>query len=124
MKTATAAKPKSAFTESGHGEDYRLSSQEIQELYLADDVPWIVGYSGGKDSTAVLQLAWLAIADLPPEKRHKPIHVITTDTLVENPSCRYMGGTFSVRNARGSHRGANAIYSELAATASRGILLG
>lgn len=28
----------------------------IQNLYLADDVPWMVGYSGGKDSTAAVQL--------------------------------------------------------------------
>ena len=24
----------------------------IQNLYLADDIPWMIGYSGGKDSTA------------------------------------------------------------------------
>lgn len=58
---------------------------EIQELYSADDVPWIIGYSGGKDSTAVLQLVWSAIASLPAEKRKKTVHVISTDTLVENP---------------------------------------
>ncbi|MBD2387765.1 DNA phosphorothioation system sulfurtransferase DndC [Cylindrospermum sp. FACHB-282] len=58
---------------------------EIQELYCLDEIPWVVGYSGGKDSTATLQLIWNAIAELPPEKRIKPIHVITTDTLVENP---------------------------------------
>jgi DNA sulfur modification protein DndC len=60
-------------------------TQEIQELYTLDAIPWVVGYSGGKDSTATLQLIWNAIALLPPEKRTKPVHVITTDTLVENP---------------------------------------
>lgn len=60
--------------------------QEIQELYLSDSMPWIVGYSGGKDSTASLQLIWYAIAQLPAEKRgHKQVHVISTDTMVENP---------------------------------------
>ncbi len=59
--------------------------QEIQELYCLDEVPWVVGYSGGKDSTTVLQLVWNAIASLPQEKRTKKIYVITTDTLVENP---------------------------------------
>ncbi|MDZ8134557.1 MAG: DNA phosphorothioation system sulfurtransferase DndC [Nostoc sp. DedQUE04] len=58
---------------------------EIQELYCLDQIPWVVGYSGGKDSTATLQLIWNAIAALPVEKRKKTIHVITTDTLVENP---------------------------------------
>jgi len=60
-------------------------AEEIQELYLADEVPWVIGYSGGKDSTAVLQLVWLALQNLPEERRAKPVHVISTDTLVENP---------------------------------------
>ncbi|KGG85572.1 DNA phosphorothioation system sulfurtransferase DndC [Comamonas thiooxydans] len=58
---------------------------EICDLYLADSIPWIVGYSGGKDSTASLQLIWTALAALSPEQRTKPVHVISTDTLVENP---------------------------------------
>ena len=45
----------------------------------------MVGYSGGKDSTAILQLVWLALLELEPKQRSKPIHVISTDTLVENP---------------------------------------
>lgn len=59
--------------------------EEIRELYQSDTIPWIIGYSGGKDSTASLQLVWAAVASLPKEKRAKPIHVISTDTLVENP---------------------------------------
>jgi DNA sulfur modification protein DndC len=59
--------------------------QEIQNIYLSDSMPWIVGYSGGKDSTASLQLIWNAISALPPAQRTKDIHVISTDTLVENP---------------------------------------
>lgn len=58
---------------------------ELRELYLSDAIPWIVGYSGGKDSTASLQLLWNAIASLPKPQRTKSIHVISTDTLVENP---------------------------------------
>ena len=59
--------------------------KKTQELYLSDEIPWVVGYSGGKDSTAVLQLVWKAIAALPAEQRKKAVHVISTDTLVENP---------------------------------------
>ncbi|GCL39424.1 hypothetical protein SR1949_45500 [Sphaerospermopsis reniformis] len=66
--------------------DYiQVLTTEIQELYCLDAIPWVVGYSGGKDSTATLQLIWNAISGLPPEKRTKTIHVITTDTGVENP---------------------------------------
>ena len=60
---------------------------DIKELYLSDSLPWIIGYSGGKDSTACVQLVWDAIAELDEEQRlKKKIHVISTDTLVENPA--------------------------------------
>jgi DNA sulfur modification protein DndC len=82
-----AAKPirYSAFSELGFKETIAVLCEEIRELYLADQVPWIIGYSGGKDSTAVLQLIWTAISEIPPDKRTKIINVISTDTLVENP---------------------------------------
>lgn len=57
----------------------------IQNLYLCDDIPWVIGYSGGKDSTATLQLVWLALAALPREQVKKPVHIINTDTMVESP---------------------------------------
>ena len=50
--------------------------ETIRNLYLADDIPWVIGYSGGKDSTATLQLIWLAISELPFPKRRKRIHII------------------------------------------------
>ena len=59
--------------------------ETVRNLYMADDIPWVVGYSGGKDSTATLQLVWLALKDLPKEKLTKHIHIINTDTLVESP---------------------------------------
>lgn len=61
-------------------------SNVVRKLYLEDDVPWVIGYSGGKDSTATVQLVWLALAELPIEQRlKKTVHVISTDTLVESP---------------------------------------
>lgn len=59
--------------------------KEMQDDYLADKRPWVIGYSGGKDSTVITQLAWMAIEQLPKEKRHKKIYIVTTDTMVENP---------------------------------------
>ncbi len=75
----------SAFNELGFQATISQLEEEIRSLYLADDVPWIIGYSGGKDSTATLQLVWSAVAGLPAEQRHKSVHVISTDTMVENP---------------------------------------
>ena len=65
--------------------DINELTQEIQELYCSDDIPWIIGVSWGKDSTTILQLIWNAVYQLPEKKRHKSVYVITTDTLVENP---------------------------------------
>lgn len=59
--------------------------QEVQEMYLKYPQPWVIGFSGGKDSTSVLQLVWLSIANLPKELRTKPIYVIASDTQVETP---------------------------------------
>ena len=62
-----------------------VTVKEIADLYLDDDIPWTIGYSGGKDSTAILQLVWLALETIGSERTQKPVHVISTDTLVENP---------------------------------------
>ena len=59
--------------------------EEVKGLYLSDNRPWIIGFSGGKDSTCMTQLVWNAISQLPVEKRHKKIYIIGCDTLVESP---------------------------------------
>lgn len=60
---------------------------ELKDQYLIDDNlrPWIIGFSGGKDSTALLQLVWLAISEVPVNERKREVHVVCNDTLVENP---------------------------------------
>ena len=85
MSTGKKSKASSAFDELGFRSAIDGLLTEIRELYLSDSIPWVVGYSGGKDSTATLQLVWLALQALAPEKRAKPVHIISTDTLVENP---------------------------------------
>jgi DNA sulfur modification protein DndC len=77
--------PASAFEEAGFKVTLDDLLAEMAALYQADDIPWVVGYSGGKDSTAVLQLVWTMLRRLDASDRHKPVHVISTDTLVENP---------------------------------------
>lgn len=57
----------------------------MRDVYLQDNVPWVVGFSGGKDSSTVVQLVFRMLLNLPPEKRHKTVHIIASDTLVESP---------------------------------------
>ena len=68
--------------------------REIQEVYLENARPWVIGYSGGKDSTTALQLIWYALAELPERERKYPVYVISSDTLVETPVIvNYITGT-------------------------------
>lgn len=85
MTKGIPVRASSIFDKPGYAATLEAVTAEIQQLYRADDVPWVVGYSGGKDSTAVLQLVWSALRDLPAAQRHKKVYVISTDTLVENP---------------------------------------
>jgi len=74
-----------AFGELGFRKTIERLVKQTQDLYLSDSVPWVVGYSGGKDSTASLSIIWAALAGLKADDRRKPVYVISTDTLVENP---------------------------------------
>lgn len=58
---------------------------EVQTIYCADKRPWVIGYSGGKDSSAVITLVYLALLGLDPKLRTKSIFVVCSDTLVETP---------------------------------------
>jgi len=77
----------------GENEDYSFFDgrtvkeiyNEIKKVYIEQKKPWVIGYSGGKDSSTALQLIWYAIRELEPEKRKYPIYVISSDTLVETP---------------------------------------
>lgn len=61
----------------------------IKKQYLFDDknIPWLVGYSGGKDSTVTAQLVFRALLEL--KKSHKPlrrkVYIFSSDTMIENP---------------------------------------
>lgn len=64
-------------------EDIRTS---LSDLYVNDERPWLVGFSGGKDSTMLASLVFDAVLSIPPDKRVKPISVLCTDTRVEIPA--------------------------------------
>jgi len=66
---------------------------ELVDQYTYGDTsdrPWIIGFSGGKDSTVLLTLVWRALEKIKKEfpypfqlKRH--VYVVCNDTMVENP---------------------------------------
>lgn len=54
-----------------------------EEYEKRHDEPWIIAYSGGKDSTLLLQLVFETV--LNSKERERQVHIIANDTLVESP---------------------------------------
>ena len=78
---------------SGRFQAFEDIIKEIMIVYEHDERPWLIGYSGGKDSTLLVSLVYEAIKRLKNmgAKLNKRIYVITSDTMVENPIVkRYM----------------------------------
>lgn len=63
------------------------AKEKIKEIYLRDNLPWVIGYSGGKDSTCTTQIIVDSILDLSDSGKEltKKIYVISSDTMVETP---------------------------------------
>jgi len=86
MDSNPVVQSSSAFSHKGLKDTVKESIDHVKMLYKSDQIPWVIGYSGGKDSTAILQLIWYALRELKDEGLcNKNVHVISTDTLVENP---------------------------------------
>lgn len=63
-----------------------FSRAELRDEYQRrTDAPWIIGYSGGKDSTLVVHLVFEMLLGIPPSDRKRAVHVVGNDTLVESP---------------------------------------
>lgn len=59
--------------------------EEIKYVYQFDDRPWVIGYSGGKDSTTVVELVYMMLLSLPDWQRIKNVYIVSSDTRIENP---------------------------------------
>ncbi|WP_419745540.1 DNA phosphorothioation system sulfurtransferase DndC [Xanthomonas phaseoli] len=68
------------------GKKIQRIQQDIREEYLADHQhPWVIGFSGGKDSTLVTHLVFDVLMSLAPHERTREVHIVSNDTLVESP---------------------------------------
>jgi DNA sulfur modification protein DndC len=70
----------------------RIIDEIIDQYAYADtsDRPWIIGFSGGKDSTVLLTLVWIALRRIRethpyPYQLKRKVYVVCNDTMVENP---------------------------------------
>ena len=102
-------------------EEYIAIKQEMERVYLHDRRPWMIGYSGGKDSTLLCQLVFEMLEALPEEKRWKPVYIVTSDTMVENPIVKaYMHKMSKAINEASTEKNLNVqahiIYPEIRQT--------
>lgn len=59
--------------------------QEMAIVYQHDKRPWMIGYSGGKDSTLLCCLVMEMLQRLPKKQINKTVYIVSSDTMVENP---------------------------------------
>lgn len=93
--------------------------QEMALVYRHDKRPWLIGYSGGKDSTLLCCLVMEMLQRLTPYQRHKTVYIVSSDTMVENPIVKnYMHRMSAMINAAGKELKVRAdiIYPEVADT--------
>lgn len=65
---------------------FKAIRADLLDEYRQDhNHPWMIGYSGGKDSTLVAHLVIEMLMGLPPSERKRPVHIVANDTLVESP---------------------------------------
>jgi DNA sulfur modification protein DndC len=65
---------------------YKDIKDSLTQLYAEDERPWLVGFSGGKDSTMLASLIFDAVLSIPAVQRKKPVSILCTDTRVEIPA--------------------------------------
>lgn len=102
-------------------EEYIAIKKEMELVYLHDQRPWMIGYSGGKDSTLLCQLVFEMLESLPEENRWKPVYIVTSDTMVENPIVKtYMHKMSKAINEASTEKNLNVqahiIYPEIRQT--------
>ena len=61
---------------------YQDIKKSLRQLYLEDNRPWLVGFSGGKDSTMLASMVFDVVLSLPLAERTRPISVDLADDLL------------------------------------------
>lgn len=62
-----------------------VNSVRDEYLSTTQNYPWIIGFSGGKDSTLVTHAVFEALMTMAPSQRTRPVHLVSNDTMVESP---------------------------------------
>lgn len=66
-------------------ESFETIISEMELVYKHDNRPWMIGFSGGKDSTLLCCLVMTMLQRLAPDERNKKTYIVSSDTGAENP---------------------------------------
>ena len=77
---------------------------ELKTEYLNSTRPWIIGFSGGKDSSCLIQLVYEMLKSLEPSQRSHVVHVLSTNTMCETPHVAIRLKDMCERIQRGAER--------------------
>ena len=70
-------------------ERINFAVEKIKKQYLSkkEEYPWLIGYSGGKDSSCTAQLTFRALIELKNEGHPltRKVYIFSSDTMIENP---------------------------------------
>lgn len=109
-KSKSTQIPQSA--DSSHFITHTIS--DLRRRYLASKKAWVVTFSGGKDSTCVLQLVYEMLLSLPPHLR-RPTFAIASNTLVEAPHIdRFLHSVIDSINAHARAKTTKVYTTEIA----------
>lgn len=63
------------------------AARDLRAEYKSTEMtfPWVIGFSGGKDSTMLLHLVFEALLSISPSDRKRKVYVACNDTQVESP---------------------------------------
>ena len=86
--------------------EYEEIIEEMRVVYSHDKRPWLIGFSGGKDSTVLCCLVFEMLRRLPVEDVNKKVYIVSSDTMVENPLVgRYMRNMSALIGEQGAALG-------------------
>lgn len=72
--------------------------EEMMFVYKHDNRPWLIGYSGGKDSSLLVSLVVETVSRLKEYERTKKIFIVTSDTGVDYPKTQRQKKEQSTKN--------------------------
>jgi DNA sulfur modification protein DndC len=61
--------------------------EDVKKEYLSESqkYPWVIGFSGGKDSSLMAHAVFQMLTEIKPSQRIRHVYIVSNDTLVESP---------------------------------------